>query len=160
MACFGNVLRGDDGFAGAVAERLQRSGAPTGVEVLEIGIGGIHLIHELLERVDVLIVVDALDLGRRPGQVLVMRPDVLDVATLSPEARRDELADMHYATPERALMLARALDVLPAETWLVGAQVDDADRLGQGLSGPVEGAIEAAIDEIRRLVVASGIAWS
>jgi hydrogenase maturation protease len=59
---------------------------------------------------------------------------------------------MHYATPERALMLAKAVGVLPETTWLVGCQPADAERLGEGLSPEVERAVEPALAEVRRLL--------
>lgn len=160
VACFGNVLRGDDGFGNVVAERLLAAAVPAGVVVLEVGIGGIHLVHELLSGVQTLIVVDAVDLARTPGTVVVQRPDVLDVSTLTPMQRRDQLADMHYATPERALMLARALEVLPEEVWVVGGQVAEVDGLGQGLSSPLEPAVAVAVAEVKRLVASAGVAWA
>lgn len=146
MAGVGNVLRGDDGFGVAVAQRLAEEGVPAHVRVLDIGIGGIHLVQELLEPTDALIVVDAVDLGRPPGTVLVIRPDVRE------PSGPDDLADVHYAKPERALMLASALRVLPAVTWLVGCQPADADSLGDGLSPEVERAIEPALVEVRSLL--------
>lgn len=146
VACFGNLLRGDDGFGVAVADRLLAEGVPNGVRVLDVGIGGIHLVQELLDPVDALVVVDAVDLGRPPGTVLVMKPDVR-----GPEGP-DALADMHYATPERALMLAHGLGALPATIVLVGCQPFDAERLGEGLSPPVAAAVEHAVAEVRRLV--------
>jgi hydrogenase maturation protease len=159
VAGVGNVLRGDDGFGVAVAQRMEAAGTPPGVRVLDVGIGGIHLVHELLERARALIVVDAVDLGRPPGTVLVMRPDVKDVHALTAEQRLDELADMHYATPERALMLAHALGVLPETVWLVGCQPSDAERLGEGLSPEVEAAVEPAVGEVRRLLRELGVPW-
>lgn len=160
VACFGNLLRGDDGFGNTVARWLLREAVPAGVQVMEVGIGGIHLVQELLAGVDALVVVDALDLGRPPGTVVVMRPDVLDVETLSPMARRDQLADMHYSTPERALMLARALGVLPGDVWLVGCQVADPDQLGEGLSAAAVAGVPAAVSEVRRVVSEFGVDWS
>jgi hydrogenase maturation protease len=157
VACFGNVLRGDDGFGVAVAQRMRAAPLPDGVEVMEVGTGGIHLVQELLDPVEVLVVVDAVDLGRRPGTVVVMVPDVVDVSELSVHERRDQLADMHYATPQRALMLARGLSALPATTWLVGCQAVDAGALGEGLSPPVAAAVDAAAGEIRSLLAASGV---
>ena len=159
VAGMGNVLRGDDGFGVAVAQRLEAADPPSGVRVLELGIGGIHLVQELLEPTDALVIVDAVDLGRPPGAVTVIRPHVQDVAALSLKERHDALADMHYATPERALMLAGALSVLPEKVWLVGCQPRDADRLGEGLSPEVEAAVEPAVDEVRRLLAGLGVTW-
>jgi hydrogenase maturation protease len=141
----GNVLRRDDGFGVVAAQRLQEEELPPGVRVVEVGIGGIHLVHELLGRFDTLVVLDATDLGRDPGTVIVQRPDIR-----RPDGR-DDLADMHYATPERALMLANALRVLPETVWVVGCQPADTD-LGEGLTPRVAAAVEPALAEVRRLV--------
>jgi hydrogenase maturation protease len=66
---------------------------------------------------------------------------------------------MHYATPERALMLARAVGVLPETVWLVGCQPVDPHSLGEGLSPAVGEAVKSAIGEVRRLVRELGVAW-
>jgi hydrogenase maturation protease len=152
VACFGNVLRRDDGFGVVVAERLLAEPLPQGVRVLDVGIGGIHMVHDLLTHADGLVVVDALDLGRPPGTVLVVDPEVLDVERLTPQRRRDELADMHYATPDRALMLAGALGVLPERRVVVGCQPAETEVLGEGLSPLVQAAVETAVAEVRRVI--------
>ena len=160
VAGVGKVLRGDDGFGVAVAERLLSGTIPDGVRVMDMGIGGIHLVQELMGGVDALIIVDALHLDRPPGTVLVFRPDVRDVRSLTLWERHDELADMHYATPGRALMLGRALEVMPERTLIVGCQPADAESLSEGLSAPVRRAVERAAAEVRRVVSGLGIPWS
>jgi hydrogenase maturation protease len=154
VACFGNVLRADDGVGPAVAEALLAEPLPEGVRVLDVGIGGIHLVQELMAGppVDLLLVVDAVDLGRTPGAVVVQRPDVLDVDLLDTHQRRDELADMHLATPERALMMARGLGVLPAATWVVGVQTTDTAESRHGLSTCMVDAVPVVVQEVRRLI--------
>lgn len=152
VACFGNVLRGDDGFGAVVAERLLRETLAPEVRVLEVGIGGIHLVQELMGGIDLLVVIDAVDLGRAPGTIITQVPDVADVMLLPINERRDELADMHYASPARAMMLARGLGVLPAATWLVGVQTTDTDRVGMGLSSTTMAAVSPAIEEVHRLI--------
>lgn len=155
----GNVLRRDDGFGVAVADLLAASKPPPEVTVMDFGIGGIHLVQEMMNEIDALIVVDAVDLGRNPGTVLVVEPVVEDIAALPLFARHDRLADMHYATPERALMLAGAVGCLPATIWVVGCQPLDADGLGEGLSDPVASAIPLAVSEVRRLIEDLGVTW-
>lgn len=159
VAGFGNVLRGDDGFGVVVAQHLLDGPVPPGVRVLEIGIGGIHLVQELLDGVDGLVVVDAVELGREPGEVMVLDPDREDPATMDPDRRRDALADMHYATPKRAFLLATGLGVLPEASLLVGCQAEDAERLGEGLSPPVARSVATAAGEVRRIVTDLGIPW-
>lgn len=159
VACFGNVLRGDDGAGVAVAAQLRTQNPPPGVEVLEIGIGGLHLVHELLAPADGLIVVDAVDLERPPGTVVVMHPAVPDPAMWSAADQQDKLVDAHYATPERALLLARGLGVLPEQTMLVGIQADGPPDWGEELSAPVTGALPSASAQVRRIVRELGLNW-
>lgn len=160
VAGVGNTLRADDGFGVRVAQRLQDEQLPDGVAVMDVGIGGIHMVQELLrEPVDHLVVVDAVDLGRTPGTVLVIHPDVRDVSSLSDWERREELADMHYATPERAFMLAHALGALPKSLWVVGCQPKEVDWLGEVLSPEVEAAISPAIAEVVTIAREAGVTW-
>ena len=152
VACFGNVLRADDGVGPAVAHALVSEVLPAGVRVLEVGIGGIHLVQELMDGTDLLLVVDAVDLGRPPGTVVVQRPDVLDVSTLSPDRRRDELADMHLATPARAMMVALGLGILPPTTLVIGVQTTDTQEPRQGLSERTRRAVPVVVREVHRLL--------
>jgi hydrogenase maturation protease len=150
IAGVGNVLRGDDAFGVEVARRMADLPLPPGVRVMETGIAGIALVMELQEGWDVLIVADAVDHGRPPGTVMLIEPDVLDVTTLSVKDRSDLLADMHLATPERSMMLARALGVLPPSVLMVGCQIADPDAVGQGMTDPVIAAVDVAVEEIQR----------
>lgn len=154
------MLRGDDGFGVSVVERLSRETAPDRVKLMDVGTGGIHLVQELMAgSFDVVVVVDAVRMGRPPGTVLVVRPSVEDVSILPLHQRHDRLADMHYSTPDRALMLARAVGVLPDEVWVVGCEPADADSLARKLSPAVEGAVGVAIEEIKSVVRGYGIDW-
>jgi len=152
IAGVGNMLRADDGFGVEVAQRMANMKLPADVSVVETGIGGIALVQELQEGYDALVIVDCVDLGRPPGQVMLIEPEVIDVDALTWTERHDILADMHLATPERAMMLARALGVLPSKLLMVGCQPVDPDAIGQGLSPPVTAAVGVAVDEILRHV--------
>ena len=125
---------------------------PGEISVVETGIGGIALVQELQAGYDALVIIDCVDLGRPPGHVMLIEPEVLDVNTLTWSERHDLLADMHLATPERAMMLARALGVLPPKLLMVGCQPVDPDAVGQGLSAPVTAAVDVAVAEIVRHV--------
>ena len=64
VAGIGNVLRGDDGFGPAVVQALLARGAlPAGVHAVELGIGGVGLVHELMDGYDAVVIVDAVDRG-------------------------------------------------------------------------------------------------
>lgn len=152
VACFGNVLCGDDGFGSVVANVLSLEGVPDDVRVLDVGIGGMGMVHELAEPYEVLVVVDALDLSRPPGTVVVIAPDVDELMEQPLWARHAELSNAHHTVPERALRVARAIGVLPAQAWLVGCQPADADSLAVGLTPEVEQAVAVAANEVRRLI--------
>lgn len=156
VAGIGNVLHGDDGYGVAVAQQLaQRSDLPRNVKVVETGIGGISLVQELFDGYDVLLIVDAVDRKGAPGTIFLLETQVQDLAEWSQEQRQEFLANMHMTTPSRALILARALDVLPPSVYMLGCQPTLYDELVIGLSPPVERAVELSverlIDELRRL---------
>ena len=159
IAGMGNVLRRDDGFGVEVARRLAaRNAAQTAwdaqVKVIEVGIGGIHLVQELMIGYNLLVVIDALERGSAPGTVHVLEAEVADIAGWPEAERQDFLADMHYTTPSKALILAKALDCLPSKVFIVGCQPTDADDVGIGLSAAVERAVVQTIGEIEKIVVA------
>lgn len=157
VAGVGNVLRCDDGFGVVVAQRLRgRNDLPAGVRVIETGIGGMSLVQELLDRYDALVVLDAVRCAGQPGTLYVLEPEVPDIAALPEEERQDLLADMHYAEPGRALMLARALGVLPPRVVLLGCEPDQTEELAIGLSAPVARAARRAEDEVLRLLARLG----
>jgi hydrogenase maturation protease len=140
VACVGNVLRRDDGFGPAVAERLA---LPAGARVVETGIAGIALLQELMSGWDGLVIVDAVDQGARPGTVLRIVPEVGEAV---------HVPDVHLANPERVLNTAKGLGVLPERIVIVGCQPAEIDELGEGLSPAVEHAVEAAVREVERTV--------
>lgn len=152
LAGVGNVLRADDGFGVAVAHRLEKMDLPEGVRVVETGIGGIALVQEIQDGCDALIVFDTVDFGREPGTIMIIEPDIIDVAALSWGERYDLLADMHLANPQRVFMMARALGVLPDKVLIVGCQPVDAHGIGTEMSPPVAAAVEVAIIEGLRQV--------
>ncbi len=152
VAGMGNVLRGDDGFGVEVARRLVDRGAlAADVRVIEVGIGGIHLVQELMEGYEALIVIDAVERGSPPGTVHLLAADVPDLAEWPEDERADFLADMHYTTPSKALTLARALQVLPPKVFIIGCQPVETDAMGIGLTEPVARAVTEAAERIEEM---------
>lgn len=150
VAGMGNELRGDDGFGVAVTHLLADRDLGAEVTVREFGIGGIHLVQELLSRYDALLIVDAVRRGSAPGTLHLLEPTVVDIAALPDEVRRDFLADLHWADPGRVLILAKALGVLPARVLILGCQPEDLDDLSLALTPAVEESLPramVAIDE-------------
>lgn len=152
IAGMGNILHGDDGFGVEVAERLSDRHLPDGVDVVEVGIGGIHLVQHLHAGYDALVVVDAVDRRGEPGTVYVLETSVPEIDEYSAEELNEVLTDIHYTVPSKAMIVARALDCLPERVWIVGCQPEEAERLGMGLSDAVERGVEEAIDRIETLL--------
>ena len=154
VAGMGNVLRRDDGFGVAVIGALERriGGAGPGARLIEVGIGGIGLIQELMEGYEALVLVDAVDRGGEPGTLYVLEPEVPDVRALPAEERRIMAADMHELVPSRALVMAAALDVLPPRVRIVGCQPAETEELSTELSTVVAAAVPGAVDAVLRLV--------
>lgn len=151
----GNVLRQDDAFGIEVAHRLMaRDDVPDGVKVIETGIGGISFVQELMDGYDALLVLDAVDRGGEPAQLYLLEAEVPGIDDLSPMDRQDFLADMHFANPNRALMLARALGVLPPRVYILGCQsvahYDFAVGMSEAVSEAVPVAVERALAWVAR----------
>jgi len=135
----GNTLYGDDGFGPAVAARLEAQGVPDGVAVMDVGTGGRKVLLNLLlsERVPLLvIVVDAVDCGRAPGEVFWL--DLGDV----PVDKTDDFS-LHQAPTSNLLAKLRdergvAVEVLACQPARIPGEVEC------GLSAQVSSAVGRA----------------
>ncbi len=150
VAGVGNRLRADDAFGVVVSHRLMELDLPEGVKVVETGIGGIALVQELQEGYDALVVIDAVDRGRPPGHVMLIELDVPHADDMEWGERYDFLADVHLATPSRALIMSKSLGVLPDNLLMVGCQPVDAETPGIPMSPEVTAACDVAVREVLR----------
>jgi hydrogenase maturation protease len=151
VAGIGNVLRHDDGFGPAVIEAVRTGEGFEGARAVDVGLGGITLVHELMAGYDALIVVDSVRRGGSPGALYVLEADVPQVDAIPADERAALAADMHQIGPDRGLVVARAAGVLPARVWLVGCEPAEVDAR-MGLSEPVAAAIGEAVEVVRELV--------
>ena len=148
----GNVLRGDDGFGVEVVKRLQAQPEVSArAKVIELGIGGVHLVQELMDGYDLLVIADAVNRGGAPGRLYVLELEVPSTPSAL-EAWERDLTDMHDAVPGKALVMARAIGVLPKRVLLVGCQPERTDEIELGLSPVVQGAVDEAVARIRSLL--------
>ncbi len=147
----GNDLLRDDGFGIVALRRLAAEPLPPGVQLLEAGIAGIAVVQELVAGYDALVILDAADRGVSPGAVQLLSVEVPDPVTLRAEDRLALMADMHQAVPSLALILARALDVLPPRVFILGCQPGDTE-LGMELTHAVAAAVEEAVPRVLDLV--------
>jgi hydrogenase maturation protease len=155
VACVGNALRGDDGFGVAVAAALEGT-LPEHVDLVETGIGGIGIIHALMDGYEGLVIVDAVERGAQPGTVFVLDPQVADIATPSFDEWRAQLAELHLAEPARILRIARAAGVLPAQVVVIGCQPETCEDFEEGLSRRVAAAVPVAAARVRRILTDLG----
>ena len=147
----GNELRQDDAFGlHVVRELLKNKQISPNVMIQEIGIGGIHLVQELHAQYDILVILDAVRWGGNAGEIYWRSADTSDINELSKAEKRNFLADMHYTTPVRALMLAKAVNVLPAEVYILGCEARTTAEFEMGISDEVKEAIPKAIEYIEK----------
>ena len=136
----GNPLRGDDGVGPRVVEALDRRGVPPGVTLLDAGTGGLGLLNAL-EGWDRVVVVDAAEVGGKPGDFVRFTPD---------EARltgTPEHFTLHHAGLAEVLAIARALDRPLPPMVIFGVQPEVIDWR-DGLSPSVEATLPELVEAI------------
>lgn len=149
IAGVGNELRQDDAFGVLLAKKLlEEAQFPDSVTVMEIGSAGIHLVQQLFDKYDVLILLDVVSWGGEPGTVHFKEIEVKDIRELPAEEKNEFMADMHYINPLKALMLAKALNVYPQKVLFLGCESSAHEEIGIGLSPAVSNAIPEAFTKI------------
>lgn len=156
VAGIGNIFLGDDGFGVETVRRLAEREPPTHIEVVDIGVRGVHLAYQLLDGYDTLVLVDATARGEAPGTLYVIEPEA---GGGSPSPGTPAL-DGHRMTPDAVLAL---LDTLcagtggepPRRVLVVGCEPASVDE-GIGLSAPVADALPEAVRLIEELSLWNG----
>jgi hydrogenase maturation protease len=74
----GNILLSDEGLGVRFLDELAKVSLPENVELLEGGTAGLELVH-LIQEVDFLIIVDALDAKAEPGALFRFKPGDIQV---------------------------------------------------------------------------------
>lgn len=150
IAGVGNELRQDDAFGiEFVRAWCKRMPKVDYINTMEVGIAGIHLVQELHIGYDILVLVDAVDYKRKPGTISLEEVEELsDIEKMPLDQKREFLADMHYTDPTRAMMLAKALSILPEKVYILGCQSAKHDDFDIGMSDEVTAAIPVAIIEL------------
>lgn len=136
----GNPLQGDDGVGIRVIEELEKREWPAHVEVMDGGMPGVGLVNLLQGRARV-IIIDAAEMGRRPGEIVRFRADEVRLTGSS------ERFSVHRSGVADALALARALELPMPDIIIYGVQPGRVGW-GQELSAPVTAAIPALVEAI------------
>jgi len=136
---FGNPYHGDDGFGPAVINRLQDSGCPSHVELVEGGILGLDA-APFFEKCDEVILIDAAR-GGPPGTV-----DWLDADDVTSNRKELQLTTHGFGVSKLLQVLPIAIgdQALPKIRFLAG-WVDDVKVFRQGLSDTAEQTVAKAV---------------
>ncbi|MEU3986290.1 hydrogenase maturation protease [Streptomyces sp. NPDC026672] len=148
VAGIGNVFLGDDGFGVETARALTARTPPAHVEVMDVGVRGVHLAYQLLDGYDTLILLDATARGGAPGTLYVIEHEDTGAAGAP--------MDGHRMTPDAVLALLATLCAgtggrPPRRTLVVGCEPARVDE-GMGLSEPVSAAVPEAVRIVEGLV--------
>jgi coenzyme F420 hydrogenase subunit delta len=140
----GNELFGDDGFGPAVARRLREMpDAPRGVCALDVGTAVREVLFDVLlgpVRPRRVVVVDAVDLSREPGEVWSIEAGEL------PEVKLDDFS-MHQMPTSN--LLRELSELAGVEVTCVVGQVSAfPPEVQPGLSRPVRHAVDRAAEMV------------
>ena len=152
VAGIGNIFLGDDGFGVEVVQRLARHPLPASVQVLDIGVRGVHLAYHVLDGCDTLILVDAVHRGGAPGTVRLIEVTGQDRAALAGVP----VVDGHRMSPDAVLAVLETLregigGSVPGRVLVVGCEPAELAE-GIGLSPPVAAAVAEAVELVLRLL--------
>jgi hydrogenase maturation protease len=144
----GNPLQGDDGVGCAVAEVLQATSfherVPEEAEVMDLGTPGIGLIN-FVEGRNHVIIVDAAEMGRAPGEVIRLVPEQIRL-----EASVRSLS-LHAPGIADSLLLAQALNLRMPEIVIFGIQpafIGWRSGLSPAVQSAVPRVVEAVLEEV------------
>ena len=136
----GNILIGDDGFGPAVTRHLQENFTiPADVCVFDAGTSVREILFDTIlsdKKPAKVIIVDAVDCGRNPGELFWLDIDGI------PEVKLDDFS-MHQIPTSNLLRELR--DLCGIEVVVMACQIgSNTDHVAPGMSAPVEGAVENA----------------
>lgn len=110
----GNILLSDEGLGVRFLDELQKTALPENVELLEGGTAGLELVH-LVQEVDYLIIVDAINAKAEPGALFRFQPGDLQVIPEQFEV------SFHQIGIIEVLAMAKVLGKAP-QTLIFGVQ--------------------------------------
>ena len=149
VAGIGNIFFGDDAFGSEVARRMAPRFMTGDVRVVDFNIRGLDLAFALMDEYDRIVIIDATRRGGAPGTIYVIEPDLNELDGLTPTV------EAHSMDPMRVLALSRSMGAQLKNIRIVGCEpaalwADDEGCMG--LSPPVEGAVNKAIEVIESLI--------
>lgn len=143
----GNVLFGDDGFGPEVVRYLNENySLPEGCIAIDAGLSVRGILFDILlsdKKPKGIIVVDAVDVGRNPGEVFEI--DLTEI----PQVKIDDFS-MHQAPTSNLLKEIR--DYGNVDVRVIAIQVEEIpDEVKPGLSEKLKGKFPEVCEEILRM---------
>jgi coenzyme F420 hydrogenase subunit delta len=143
----GNILFGDDGFGSSVAEYLQsRAILPGNVSVINAGTGVRGLLFDLVlneQKPRKIIVVDAVDAGRKAGEVFKINIDEL------PINKTDDFTLHEMPTSN---LLQELKDFCNVDVIIIAGQIESIPEVVRpGLSDALAKSVAVAAEEVLNL---------
>jgi hydrogenase maturation protease len=142
MLGIGNYLMGDEGVGVYIAQKMTQESLPPGVEVLDGGTGGFHLMGHM-EQYPLVVMVDATLDGRAAGSVRQIRPRFSSDFPRAMSTHDVGLRDVVEAMSIRGTLPEIVLFVI---------SVEEVQPMYIGLSPAVKEAADEVIEEIRQLL--------
>ncbi|HEY1921201.1 MAG TPA: hydrogenase maturation protease [Tepidisphaeraceae bacterium] len=152
VAGIGNIFLGDDAFGVEVVRRLIESPIPQGVRVVDFGIRGLDLTYCLLDKFEMVILIDAVPRDEPPGTLFVIEPDL---SALQNAGDSEAMIDAHGMHPEKVLRAAASMGAEFGKVLLVGCQpmpFDAEHDMQMDLSDPVRAAVGEAANIVQSLI--------
>jgi hydrogenase maturation protease len=149
VAGVGNIFQRDDAFGVEVIRLLADVPRPTGVEIADFGIRGVHLVYELLGGCDLFVLIDAAQRGYAPGTVTVLEVEPGDAAPGSTAGVT--LMDAHGLTPDEIFATLASMGHPPGRCLVVACEPADVSA-GMGLSRRVREALPQAVRAVEEIL--------
>lgn len=137
----GNLLLGDEGVGVQAVQELEKHILPTGVDILDGGTGGFHLLAEI-EQYPYVVLIDATMDGQKAGTVSLIKPKFASDYPPSLSAHDIGLKD---------LIESLYLTGKVPEIYLVAVSIEGIQAMTMELSKPVKSAIGDVIEKINYL---------
>ncbi|MFW5904464.1 MAG: hydrogenase maturation protease [Candidatus Saliniplasma sp.] len=138
----GNPLNGDDGIGIVLIQKLEERGKSPHISIFDAGTGGMKVLH-FLKDLDKVIIIDAVDLDKEPGDFVFFNPE--EVKSLK------EPSGTHDSNLFEVLELSKDLGEIPDEIIIMGIQ-PKCTEIGEDLSDEVENNLENMLDSLEEMI--------
>jgi hydrogenase maturation protease len=138
----GNYLMGDEGVGVHAVRELERRPVPPGVNLLDGGTGGFHLLSYLQEYPTILLIDATMD-GSPPGTVRVLRPKFASDFPRALSAHDIGLRDLIEST----ILTGNLPDI-----HLVTVSIGSLNDMTTELTPAVSAAIPSVVDSVNRIL--------